>query len=150
MNRKQKTTPSFETDLTKTLFEYIFGDKFKGVLTLDDIKAQGVKDVLVIVTDEKNRKHILTSRKPKTIKQLGPGLGARWEVALSTAQARIESRDRLPGPRRDEIEEVDHEGCRWLVRSERNEGGEWIEKHRICTGYEGREPPCPLYSSEGE
>lgn len=139
MTKKQETTQLLAPILNKA---------FTGAFTLNDIKAQGIKDVLVIVIDQKNRKHILTTPGLRKIEKTGDELipGVQYAADFSTSEAMGQSGPRIPGRRNSAYEECEYENCKWMVRSER-QGEDWIEKSRTCIGYRNANPACPLLTT---
>ncbi|MEP6878625.1 MAG: hypothetical protein ABI865_07230 [Nitrosospira sp.] len=141
MTRKHGTMPSLETILGQIIFKKILDKAFTGVFTLNDTKAHGVKDVLVIVIDKKNRPHMLTTA--GSIKEVFLDDGRVQYAYDFSSGGTIESGTPLPGPRNSEYETVEDGNCKWLVHSEQDGDGIWIEKTRTCIGYDNV-PACPL------
>lgn len=126
----KETLPSLDT---------ILSEVFTGTLKLTTLEALGIEDVLVVVTEKKTHQmHTLRIHGPI---EEQPQSGGKVEVAfrLSSADETGEIGPPLPGKRKKRNEICEHEGCDWLVRSERNSGGDWIEKRRRCV----EDPPCP-------
>ncbi|SOD42525.1 hypothetical protein [Nitrosovibrio sp. Nv4] len=133
MDKKQETTLPVDK---------IPGKAFTGEFTLNDIETLGVTDILVIVTDKQYQKHILTTPEPIKTEECAPGEGVQRTFNL--VEKSIENGQPLPGKRNKPYELCPDKNCLWLVQSEKNQGGDWIEKIRICIAYPGVTPACPL------
>lgn len=119
---------------------------FTGTFTLNDTKVKGVKDVIIIVIDEKNRKYTLTTLGPTKTECISGG-GVQLEYDFFSSEARIISPGKGGGPRFGEPDEngewVDEEGCVWYLNLVRNDAGDIVEASWECVGSEPPVPTCP-------
>lgn len=130
MSDKQETTRS----ITLTPDE-----AFRGVITLKDIKAQGVRDVIVIVIDKKNRKHVLTTLGPtkkSQIEELTPeAQECEHAPEVPTAQYVMSTSELTIPPGLEEGDKFTNsaDGCHWLIKSIQLDG-DWTITNVECIG----------------
>ena len=114
---------------------------FTGVLTLNS-KAQGIKEVRVIVFDE-NYKPIIATARP-TKEECLPDGTVQYAYSFSSPEGTERGKgEPLPGKRNSEWEIVTYEQCTWAVHCAQNSAGDWIERFRMCLGpYHPKPPVC--------